>query len=185
MNIVRDRADTRWAPARYNLAIFRLAVLAIGSRLTPVPEPGIVLAIDRNQNRVETYVMSIWVVTSLSAYAASVLALLIGPAGAAIVAVPLAITFCQVAIVLSGLVLVPLARLVVRSDSADNTELNSALLMGSFALLSLWIASTKLWSRYVGMLFIALLVVNALAAIAVRLMSRKIAEANRARGVGA
>ncbi|HVS32787.1 MAG TPA: hypothetical protein VMS98_15190 [Thermoanaerobaculia bacterium] len=176
MRAVRGRADTRWAPSRFNFAIFRLAALVVASRAVVEHRRGEVLVIDRNQNAAESYAVSIWVVASLTAYAASLLAAPLGWIAAAIVALPAVLVLCQAAIVAGGLFVLPAIR-------HDHTRLNSVLLMTSLVAVSAWIASTTLWSRYVGMLFIAIVALNAIAAVPARLLRARMAAADRARGV--
>ena len=177
MRAVRNRADARWAPSRFHFAIFRLAALIIGSRVPVEHRDGEVLVIERNQNSIESYLVSAWIVITLSAYTQSLLARPIGWVAAAIIAVPVVMALMQVMIIA--------AFIVLPAPASDHTRLNGAVLMTGFAALSAWIATTSLWSRYVGMLFLAILAVNGVAAVATRLLRAKIAAADRARGVEA
>lgn len=176
MRAVRNRADARWAPSRFNFALFRLGVLIIGSRMPVQHSAGEVLVIDRNQNSVESYAVSVWLVASLSAYTQSLMVRPIGWIAATLLSVPIVLALLQVIVVAGGFVVLP-------APGRDHTPFNGALLMTAFAALSAWIASTSLWSRYVGMLFLIIVATNAAAAVVIRLLGAQVAAADRARGV--
>ena len=178
MRAVRDRADARWAPSRFNFAIFRLAALIIGSRVKLERRAGEVLVIDRNQNSVESYAVSAWVVASLSAYMQSVMVRPIGWIAATLLSVPIVMALLQIIVVVGGLIVLP-------APGGDHTRFNGALLMTGFSGISAWMASTSLWSRYVGMLFLIIVAMNAVAAIALRVLGKQVAAADRERGVPA
>jgi len=176
MRAVRNRADARWAPSRFNFAIFRLGVLIIGSRVPVEDRADDVLVIDRNQNSVESYAVSFWLVASLSAYTQSLMVRPVGWIAATLLSVPIVLASLQIIVVAGGFVVLP-------APGSDHTPFNGALLMTVFAALSAWIASTSLWSRHIGMLFLIIVAINATAAVVIRLLGKQVAAADRARGV--
>jgi hypothetical protein len=118
----------------------------------------------------------VWIVASLSAYTQSVMARSIGWTAATVVSIPLVLALLQVIVVAGGLIVLP-------APGSDHTRLNGAALITGFTALSVWIASTTLWSRYVAMLFLLVVVVNAVAAVVIRVLGKQVDAADRARGV--
>ena len=183
MNIVRGRTDVRWAPARFNYAISRLVVLAVAPFIAPKEDPNAVLIVDRNQNSVESWFVSVWVVATLTAYF-DVLLQRIMPATAAVIpAILLALAMTQVAFVLSGLAFAPIAHRLVPTGDRDNTRVTSAFLFVELAVPAAWMATLPHWPHFVGFFYFAVIGANALAAIPARLLGRRIAELKRMRGV--
>lgn len=94
MTIIRDRADARWLPSRFNFAVFRLFAYLRLRAARPEPHPGLMLSKDRHQSAAENYivciVMMVVVASMFDSLAVGIAVAIIGP---------------QVAIPLSGLVM--------------------------------------------------------------------------------
>lgn len=172
MKIVRGRADARWLPARFNYALFRL--YAFVRMKTAKPEPADVsLIIDRNQNPVESAVLSTWTTATLTCYAADTvfdawplpLALLAG--------FPVALTCLMLPIVVMGLAL---------RHRGYNIPLNSFVMMSSMTVAAVYFARAHSWVRFVAWQFLGAVALNALAAGVMYLLRGAIAEMENAAG---
>ena len=172
MKIVRGRADARWLPARFNYALFRL--YAFLRMKTAKPEPADVsLVLDRNQNPIESAVLSTWTTATLMCYAAETLfdawplplALLAG--------IPVAITALEIPIVALG---VPLR------NRGYNIPLHSFVLMSLLTAAALYFARAQSWIRFVAWQFLGAIALNAIAAGIVYLLRGAIAEMENATG---
>lgn len=172
MKIVRGRADARWLPSRFNFALFRL--YAFLRMKTAKPEPADVsLVLDRNQNPIESAVLSTWTTATLTCYAAGTLfeswplplALLAG--------VPVAITCLEIPIVTVGVAL---------RHRANNIPLNSFVLMSLLTVAALYFVRAQSWIRFAAWQFLAAIGLNVIAAAIVFLLRGTIAEMENAAG---
>jgi hypothetical protein len=172
VKIVRGRADARWLPSRFNFALFRLyAFLRMKSAKA---EPADVsLVIDRNQNPIESAVLSTWTTATLACYAAGTL---FGswPLPLALMAgVPVAITCLEIPIVAVG---IPLRR------RENNIPLNSLVLMSLLIVAALYFARAHSWVRFAAWQFLGAVALNAIAVGIVFLLRGSIAEMENAVG---
>ena len=175
MRLIRTRADARWLPARFNLGIFRLVAFVIARRAQRKDQPGLVLGIDRHQSAFENNSLSICLVASFSLYAYGAMRIVGTPAWAAVlVALPAAILALHVIVVGTGLLF------VATLSTQNHIRILTALLMAVTILLSAWIATTAHWTRYVGRLAIAGVLLNALAAVVMRLLTPQVEALERA-----
>ena len=172
MKIVRGRADARWLPSRFNFALFRL--LAYARMRGAKPElRDVSLIVDRNQNNLESHLLSAWAALTVTCYAAGTLfdgwplplALLAG--------VLVAITCLEIPIVTVGL-------LVRRRE--NNIGLNSVVLMSLLLVAALYFARAHSWVRFAAWQFLGGVALNALAAPIVFLLRGSIAEMENAVG---
>jgi len=163
---VRDREDARWLPSRHNFALFRLFAFLRLRFATPRPRTGIVLIIDRNQSAFENHAVASWIGLTLAAYlAAGVLAS--WPLALAIPAALLIAGAIMQVMVVGGGLLVFLFPNRIRA--------NSILFMTTMLLLAAYYATRATWARFVAWQFLALVALNAIAAIVVFFLRRPIA----------
>lgn len=168
MNFVRGRAEARWLPSRHNFALFRLAAYLRLRSAKPRTRDDI-LFIDRHQSTTETWAVGLWLVATLSCYLATSW-FPSWPLPLALAAsFPLAWIGVQVVAVALGILLT----LVMRSDLHLNV--NSFLCMLLFTSAAAWYATRPTWVRFVGWQFLAMLVLNAIAAVIVYLLRDPIA----------
>src|SRR5687768_12212735 len=102
MRTVRDRPDARWLPSRFRYAISRLIAFALIRRSRPREAWGLVLVVDRDQSATEYYVISIWLLLTVSCYVGAVLSPVTNSVVAAIVAIPIASLIIEAPIYLSA-----------------------------------------------------------------------------------
>ena len=175
MRLIRNRADARWLPKRFNLGIFRLIAFVMARKARREDHPGMVLAIDRHQSTFENYLLSIWFVVSFSLYAFGLMRIAGTPPWVAVLlALPAAIVVLQVIVVGTGFLSVATLR------GQNHIRLVTAVLMSATILLSAWIATTAHWTRHVGRLAIAGVIVNTVAAVIMRLLTPQVDALERA-----
>lgn len=172
MKVVHGRADARWLPTRFHFAAFRLYAF-VRMKLAK-PEPADVsLAIDRNQNPIESAVLSTWTTATLACYAAGTLFASWPLPLALLAGVPVAITCLEIPIVTVGLVL---------RKRANNIPLNSFVSMSVLIAAALYFARAQSWVRFAAWQFLGAVALNAIAAVIVFLLRGAIAEMENAVG---
>lgn len=172
MKVVHGRADARWLPSRFNFALFRLYAYVRMKLARPEPAD-VSLVIDRNQNPIESAVLSAWTTATLACYAAGTL-LADWPLPLALLAgIPVAITCLEIPIVLIG---VPLRH------RAYNIPLHSFVLMTLMIAAALYFARAQTWIRFAAWQFLGAVAINAVAAVIVFLLRQPIAEMENATG---
>jgi hypothetical protein len=172
VKVVSGRADARWLPSRFNFALFRLYAYLRMRAATP-EQRDVTLVLDRNQNPIESAVLSVWATLTLSCYAAGTLfdrwplplALLAG--------IPVAITCLEIPIIAVG---VPLRR------RQYNIPLNSIVLMSLLIGAALYFARAQSWVRFAAWQFLAGVALNVIAAAIVYTLRGSIAEMENAMG---
>lgn len=183
MTIVRDRADARWLPSRFNFALFKLFAFARLKMAKPEPQPGLALAIERNQSAAENYAVTIVVFIVLAAFVASLLATSLPFGTACLVAVPTTAVLINVQVVGVGAILIPFVRKLTRSRPEIGIALNSAITAMFVTAAAAFLAVSDSSVRHFGTAFLILIAANAVAAIIVFVLQRPIADAERAYGV--
>ena len=163
MRVVRDRADARWFPSRHNFALFRLAAYLCLRRARPEHHDGI-LIIDRHQSAAETWLVMSWVTLTFACYLATTLFVDWHIALALPVSLPLAIVLLEVPAILSALTIAPLFH---SRDRATGFRVNGVVIMLLFSAASAYFARHPSWIRFVAWQFLALLALNAIAAMIV------------------
>ena len=172
MKVVHGRADARWLPSRFNFALFRLYAF-VRLKLAK-PEPADVsLVIDRNQNPIESAVLSAWTTATLACYAAGTLFDAWPLPLALIAGVPVAITCLEIPIVALG---VPLLH------RRNNIPLHSFVLMSLLIAAALYFVRAQSWIRFAAWQFLGAVALNAVAAGIVFLLRGSIAETENAAG---
>lgn len=163
--IVRGRADARRLPSRHRFALFRLAAFLRMRNTNPQPAD-VVLFLHRDQNAIDHYAASLWIVLTLTCYTAGAL-FASWPVAAA-----LAISFVIVAAALQ--VLVPFIGLLT-APAAQRHRVSSIALMSVLILLAVHFARVPSWVRYAAWQFLAVIALNSLAAFLVFLLRGPIA----------
>jgi hypothetical protein len=172
MKIVRGRADARWLPSRFNFALFRLYAL-LRMKTSKPQLADVSLVIDRNQNPIESAVLSTWTTATVTCYAAGTLFASWPLPLALLVGVPVAITCLEIPIVAVG---VPLWR------RENNIPLNSFVLLTLLTGAAVYFARAESWVRFAAWQFLAAVGLNAIAAGIVFLLRGEIAEMESAVG---
>lgn len=183
MRAVRDRAEARWIPSRFDFALFRLFAYARLKASQPQPKAGLVLAIERHQSAVENYLISLCVWVVISAFLASIIAGIVPLSAAWLIALPATGVLVSVEIVVMGMAVDPLVRKLLRLSDQAGVDVNSAV-TGFFAIacaVLLMTSSSPL--RHIGTAYLALLAANVVASAVVFVMHRKIADLERGYGL--
>lgn len=173
MRFVRGRADARHLPSRFNFALFRLAAYLRVRRAMPQAGDEI-LVIDRHQSTFETWAVMLWFLLSATAFGTATwfadwtlpLALLFGAVTTLVV--------CQLALLLSGLVLWPLWRSITRTTILPY-RFNGAVMMGAFLAAAAECATRPAWVRFAGRQALIIAALNVVAAAIVFLLRDSIA----------
>ena len=163
MKMVRDCPQAKWFPSRHRFALFRLLAL-IRLRLSEPPKMDVdhlLLAIDPDQSAAEHYIITLWIIITLTCYFASMVAWPI--------AFLIAATVIQAGIVVGGL--------VVRGATSEiHSKRNSFFLMTAIVATSVYFAMQTLPARYVAWFFLAMVSLNALAWLILRILRNTVRE---------
>ncbi len=172
MKVVRGRADARWLPSRYSFALFRLYGFLKMRRARP-QTADVALMIDRNQSATESFTVGAWILLTLAAYVAATLARWWTLPGALVAAIPIALLLINASIVVIGVLLI---------HRGNNLRLNSIVLMALMTCAAAHFARAQSWVRFFAWQFLAVLALNALAAVCVLLLRDAMDEAESALG---
>lgn len=158
MIAVRGRADARWLPSRYHFALFRLFAFLRLRVARPEPREGLFLIVDRHQTAAEQHGVSIWIVLTVTCYLAATL-------------------FARWPLPLALAVALPLAPLAIHVPmlslgflTAGNRRLNAMSLMLTFIIAAAYFAQHQSWARFAAWQFLAVVALNAIAAVIVFLL---------------
>ncbi|HEX8408083.1 MAG TPA: hypothetical protein VF883_04425 [Thermoanaerobaculia bacterium] len=175
MKVVRGRADARWLPGRFNFGLFRLYAFIRMKTATPEPRD-VALVIDRNQNRIESFIIGSWATLTLACYASETLFASWPLPLALLAGIVAGLTFLQIPIIAVGLM----------RRTEKNNGLNSVVLMTLLVALAIHFARAQSfahsWIRYAAWQFLGLLALNAAAAGVVFLLRGAIQEMEHAVG---
>lgn len=172
MKVVRGRADARWLPSRFNFALFRLYAYLRMKNAKPEPAD-VELVIDRNQNPIESTVLSTWTTATLACYVAGTLFASWPLPLALFAGVPVAITLLEIPVIVLGVSL-------LRRD--NNITLNSIAMMMMLIGAAVYFARAESWIRFAAWQFLGALALNGIAAAIVFLLRGSIAEMESAVG---
>lgn len=165
MRVVRGREEARWLPSRHHFALFRLAAYLRLRTAKPSPvRDDLVLAIDRGQSAFENYGIAIWVVLTITCYFA----------GDVFERWPLAAAIAVSLVLAMITTFIPLC-IVGSVRRGNNIRLNSVIAMTLLIAAALYYATATSWLRFVAWQFLALVALNALAAVIVLLLRPSIA----------
>jgi hypothetical protein len=183
VRVVRDRGDARWLPSRFNFALFRLIAYFRLRTAKPETTPGVVMAVHRHQTAAEAYLASVCVFLVIASFIASLLASSMPFGAACIVAIPTSAIVIPPMVVAVGIV-ARLARKTINLSSDHNIAVSSVMLMAIIIAAATLLAAGESPLRHVGTAFLLLVGANAVAAVAVFMMERPIADAERRFGAG-
>jgi hypothetical protein len=167
VKLVRGRAEARWFPSRHNFALFRLAAFLRLRRAEP-EHRDVILVIDRHQSAVETWTVMCWLIVTLACYVAVTLFADWHVAIALAISLPLAFALLQVPPILSALTIGPFTE--------NKIHVNGIVVMLIFTAASVYFATRPTWIRFVAWQFLALLALNAIAAVIVFALRDAIAQ---------
>ena len=181
MKTVRGRADALWLPSRFRYAIFRLIAFGVVRRNRPREAGGLVLVIDRDQSASEYYLISVWLLLTVSCYVGAGLSRVTNGVLAALAAIPIASLLIEAPIYLSGAAMPALRAAGIRQERS--LRVASMMLYGLLILTAAYFALTESWVRYVAISFLVIVAANGVAAVVVWLLRRRIAELENTYGV--
>lgn len=156
MKFVRGRAEARWFPSRHNFALFRVAAFLRLRRARP-EQRDVVLVIDRHQSSVETWTVMSWLIATLACYLAVTLFANWPVAVALLVSLPLAFALLEVPPIVSAM--------TIARFTENKLHVNGTVVMLMFTAASAYFATRPTWIRFVAWQFLALLALNAIAAV--------------------
>jgi hypothetical protein len=165
MKVIRDRADARWLPSRHHFALFRLFAFLRMRSAKPEPRPGLILVVDPDQTAAEHHGISLWIVSTVTCYVAATL----------FATWPAALALPVAFVVAAGAIEVP----VVLGGLALPSRGNSLLLMVLLIAVAAYFATQRTWVRFAAWQFLALIALNAVAAMIVFLLREPIARLER------
>ena len=170
MIVVRDREEARWLPSRSRYALFRLYSLLRLRAATPVRRPGLIFAIDRNQNQAEYYLGSIWICTTVTIYVAALLGLFLVAPVAIVIAIAIAHVLIELPMYLLGIFVTP---------SMTSEKIQSIWLFVWLTVLSSYIATLQSPARWAAYFYFVVLASNALAAVVMFALRGRVAAIER------
>lgn len=183
MNVIRDRADARWLPTRFDFALFRLFAWFRLKTTHPEEKKGLVLSIERHQSAVENYLIGICVWVVIAAFLASIFAATLPLGAACLIALPAAGVLVSVEIVIMGTMIMPLIRKMTgvsgEAGIAANSVVTSAIALAAATLLA--VGESPL--RFIGYAYLIMIAANAIASVIVFLMQQQFIEMERRYGV--
>lgn len=165
MRVIRDRADARWLPSRHHFALFRLFAFLRMRSAKPEPRPGLVLVVDSDQTAVEHHGISLWIVLTVTCYVAATL----------FATWPVALALPAAFVVAAGAIEVP----VVLGGLVLPSRANSVHVMVVLLAAAAYFATQQTWARFAAWQFLALVALNAVAAMIVFLLREPIARMER------
>jgi hypothetical protein len=173
VRIVRGHAEARWFPSRHDVALFRLFAFACLRRAQPEPTDKI-LIVDRNQSNLETWLVTSWITITLACYLTAFWFDHWPVAFALLVSLPLAVALIEVPFILVGVTITPLWRAITRTRTSA-LAINNFFVFLLLIAASLYLAMQRTWVRFVAWQFLALLALNAIAAVIAFLLRDSIA----------
>ena len=173
---------SNWAPSRFHLAIFRLMGILHLSRLADSGEqpPVVLLSFEKGQGQPELAIVSFAWFAIPVLYLTALLESLTGLPGRFVpllilIAIPVSFIGMMCSMWLAGLMIFILrgAGLIRSRLGAPHQERWQNILMSTIAVASQWWDS---WVRFVGAFWIAALIVNGMAAIALWMLHARVTE---------
>lgn len=146
MRIIRDREDARWLPSRFRFALFRLGAFVKMQFTEPRQRRGVIIAVDRDQSTIENYTISIWYLATITCFLAAVMPLAI--------AILFSTVFVQIPMYVAG----------------GGQRVNSMVMMSLAAIAAAYLAMEPSWIRFAAWQFLAVVALNAIAALIMLLL---------------
>jgi hypothetical protein len=171
MTTVRNHPEARWLPSRHHYALFRLyaaARLVRARTQKPADDRHVAMTIDRDQST-EHYVIAGWLVATTALYVYDCIPL--HPLAAAPLTVVFTPLLLQIPAYITGGVILPRFR--------NNQKANTIATIGSLTLASLAFAFSDRQPRPAAILFLSVLLTNAIAATIAYLLRNRLAELER------
>jgi hypothetical protein len=170
LNLVRGRAEARWLPSRHHYAIFRLAAY-VRLRLTRgTRAENVAFAIDRDQSATENHGMAAWIALTAACYFS----------GGPFESWPLPLGLLIGALLTVVLMHVPICTFGLLLPNRNNIRLTSNVTMLVLIAAAAYYATSPSWVRFVAWQFLAVLVLNAVAAMIVVALRGSIARVEAA-----
>lgn len=167
MNAVRGRADARWLPSRHHFALFRLFAFLRLRGARPEPREGLVLVVDRHQTATEQHGVAIWITLTVTCYLAATL----------FAEWPLPMALAAAFALAPFAVHVPM--LSIGFLTRGHRRLNPMTLMFTFIAVAAYFARHQSWARFAAWQFLALVALNAVAAVIVLMLRAPIERLER------
>jgi hypothetical protein len=164
VKFVRGRADARWFPSRHNAALFRLIAYLRLRRAQP-EQRDVVMVIDRHQSAIETWLVMSWLIVTLACYLTATIFVDWPIALALPVSLAIAFPLLEVPAITSAMTVAPIWNAITRRS--DGIRINTVVVLLLFVAASAYFATRDTWVRFVAWQFLALLALNAVAAIAI------------------
>ena len=168
MKLDRPQAGVPWVPSRHRHALFRL-IAAFRLMMTPAErcanEETQVLAIDRDQSNVETYVTTALVWFTLACFFAELLSQCLHPGAAIPAAMAIAMLSVSLGIVLNGVLVTPVLHLLGLPRGPHEINTASAVFLLEIALAASYFALSDRWVRIPAWIFLGSIALNGMAAI--------------------
>jgi hypothetical protein len=158
LNIVADRPEARWLPSRHRFALARLIGFLRLRRSKPEAHDSehLILSIDRDQTAAEMHLIALWTFVTTACYFAAALPLALPLS--IVLAIPLAAIAIHLPIVIGG----PLLRLFI--GDGNHIKIISMITMTLLLIASSYVATSASWARFIAWLFLAIFLINCLAA---------------------
>lgn len=172
MKIVRGRADARWMPSRYTFALSRIFAF-VKMRNAKAEMADVAYVADRHQSAAENFTVGAWIILTLSAYVAATLARWWPLPIALLAALPIALFLIHLSVIAVGIIL-------IRRE--NNLRVSSVVLMAWMTAATAYFARSQSWVRFIAWQFLAVLALNAIAAVVVLLMRDPIADVESSLG---
>ena len=168
LNVAIDRPEARRLPSRHRFALARLIAFArLGNARRAVKQPEhLILPINRDQSAMEMHCIATWVFATTTCYisVALPLPLLLS----ILLSIPLAAIAIHLPIVIGG----PILRLLI--GDGNHIKIVSVTTMSLLMIVSCHVATTTTWARLVAWLFLAILIINSVAAAVLWLLRNTI-----------
>lgn len=173
MRVVRGLREARFLPSRHHSALFRLfAFLRLRNAKS---EPcDCVMVIDRHQSAVENHTVAIWATLTTAGYLATELSKVMPSVAAFLIAPLLAAFVIEVPLVTIGMVIVPMWNALTGSNVSNNIRMNSGIYMVLMIGAAIHYANARTWVRFVAWQFLAVVALNAIAAVVLFLLRGQI-----------
>lgn len=160
MTLVRRAEEARWLPSRHHFALFRLAAfLRLSLHRERTMRNDLALMIDRDQSTAENYLVSSWITLTLTCYFTA------GHVAWLPLSFVLAVVALQVPTIVLGLIV----------WNRNNLGLNSKIYMLLLITASAWLTQSPTWVRFAAWQFLAITVLNAIAAVILFLLRGPVA----------
>ncbi|MGN6186609.1 MAG: hypothetical protein ACTHQM_23475 [Thermoanaerobaculia bacterium] len=173
MKLLQGHAEMRHMPSRHHFALFRLVAYLRLRNVKIIGEADRVLSINRDQSATELFGTGWWIVITVACYFASMMTIALPLA----LVISIVLSWCtvQALTVGTGLFIAPLVRFVTRKQGHNNIHLNSIAIMTLLFVAALYFGTQRTWVRFAAWQFLALIALNACAALVVFFLGGEIA----------